>query len=106
MTWVKGLAEDWSYAKMLGNVTTTATAGSKSTMGIGLDATNAYATVSSANSVVAPTANAFAASVPGEGAIPPQLGQHFIAGVEQGDGTNANTFNSPNQGFLFGQFRL
>jgi hypothetical protein len=106
MTWVQGLAEDWSYAKMLGNVTTTATAGSKSTMGIGLDATNAYATVSSANSVVAPTANAFAASVPGEGAIPPQLGQHFIAGVEQGDGTNANTFNSPNQGFLFGQFRL
>ena len=60
----------------------------------------------SSNAVAAPTANAFAGATTAGGVVAPQVGQHYLQALEQGDGTNLCNINAPNQNFLFVQLKL
>jgi hypothetical protein len=89
---VTGLAEDGWNASYSTRITTTAAIGSLSAFGIGLDSTTAFP-VNQASFIVAPTAAAFSAANSNVINGTAVIGLHTISANEQGDNTNANTFD-------------
>ena len=91
VTFVSGLAEDAASSHYSVVELCTAAAGANLQTGLGLDTTSAFSSTQSVGYGVGAVATfGLTSSL----IIAPQLGVHFIQAVEQGDGTNANTFDA------------
>lgn len=90
VSFVRGLDEDSIQYSYQAYCVTAAAAGSLS-WGVGFDSTSAFSRQFNTGSV--PTANAIRISGSNVGNWLPGVGTHFISANEQGDGSNANSFD-------------
>lgn len=105
-SFIRGLNEENVECTYGSHITTAAVATALSTLLIGLDATNAQATLSAAAKCAAPSAAAFVGTPIARYDGLPGLGKHFLAGLEQGDGANTSTFVGPLWSILRLQTRM
>ena len=89
VSFVSGLGEDCFDASYNQVITLTANVGSFVEIGIGLDSTTTRFKSGAVQNGVAVAAQFQAVA---KGSVNPQLGFHFVAGLELGDGAHANTF--------------
>lgn len=87
---VIGVSEDQIQASYFTWLATAAATNAFPKIGLGLDATNSFSC--SAATVFAPSALTYVNSALSSCALTPGVGLHTISANEQGDGTNANTF--------------
>lgn len=92
VTFVQGLQEDSVWASFMSRITTTATASATANIGMAINNTAAFS--GQYAQIFAPTANTMAGSVCATKQFFPAIGVNVLSANEQGDGTNANTFNS------------
>lgn len=95
VNFVLGLTQDTMQIYRFDNIATNAALGSAAGEGIGIDATNTP-TILPVCSVVAPTAAVFSGDCQTAPTFFPTLGSHFIAAIQQSDGTNAINFDNVN----------
>lgn len=91
-SFLSGIAEEAIHAAFITTVTLLNVAGSYNILGIGLDSTTAFSSPTQMIYNNAALTGAGSASV--NYAALPAIGWHFVASLEQGNGTNANTINA------------
>jgi Pectate lyase superfamily protein len=107
INYLAGMAEDCITAAYQTGVTLVAAVGAFGEIGVGDDSITAFETTPGqvySNVAVAMTGRADTIYQKGMGE--PMLGVHYVAALEVGDGTNANTFNVGTQGELSFTFMM
>jgi len=106
VSYLVGLAGEPLSASYSDETTVLATAFAVTRIGVGFDSTTAFNSIFSNQTS---TANARSSVGPAPAVIIPTIGAHYVAALEQSDGTNANIFNNPGassiDGLIF-QFRM
>ena len=107
INYVAGLAEDCITAAYQQDMTLIAAVAAKVSIGVGDDTITIYKTVPAqlyTNVAVAITAEL--ATIYHKGMGEPMIGSHYVAALEKGDGTNANSFNISTLGELSFSFMM
>jgi hypothetical protein len=103
VSFVTGLAEDAILSVYTNRSDTVAASGAFVAFQPSLDSTSSF---QGQNQFIDPgVANTFRTSAPAVTMSLPQLGFHFVAAIEQGDGTNANTVNPGSLATLYVQIK-
>lgn len=103
INFVSGLAEDGIYGAYQVTTNTGTATGAWYEIGVGLDSTTIRTRSASAQS---PAAAQMQSSPTAAGAFAPQLGAHFFAAIEMGNGSTPTTFLGQTYQALTGQFRM
>ena len=107
INYIAGVADDCITAAYQQDATLVAAVAAKVSTGVGDDSITVYETVPAqlySNVAVATTGELD--SLYHKGIGEPMLGQHYVAALEKGDGTNANTFNVSQLGELSFSFMM
>jgi hypothetical protein len=92
VSFVQGLQEDTIWASFAMRINTAAVATANGNIGLGINSTSTFS--GQYGQIFAPTAALMAGAVGATKQLTSGLGLNVVSGNEQGDGSNANTFNS------------
>jgi hypothetical protein len=92
VSFVQGLQEDTVWASYATRINTLAVASSAGNVGLGLNSTSTFS--GQYSQIFAPTAATIAGATVATKQLTPALGLNVVSGNEQGDGSNANNFDT------------